>query len=123
MIFSGPGYVRIAGIPDLFSENLRAEWDSGNKDVNTLIMGRAGHSRGPKGVQVSGTDAVPADPNVSFDWVGLCMSGVEVQIEFVVGGRSYPMIGDLRTTGIETSADAPNRASWTYHARMIETGT
>ena len=70
MRYSGPAFVLYNGRPVLQASSIDFSVETDNKDVNTMLLGRAGHSAGAKSVKLSVSSAVPADgPEV--DWVGI----------------------------------------------------
>ena len=60
IVYSRPGYISIAGRVLLQVMKIDVKFDSGNKDVDTLLLQRAGHSLGPQKVSVDVSSAVPA---------------------------------------------------------------
>ena len=120
MEYSGPGYLKLADIPDLETTTLQFNLDTSNKDILTNIKGYGGHSKGPKKVTASWDDAIPKSPLVAVDWVKVAALQGEVNISFVIRGVEYPCVGDIRTAGWQTGADRANSGPATFHGRLVE---
>lgn len=119
--YSGPGYIKLEGIPDLESETITFKLDTGNTSVKTLLKGRAGHSKGAKEVEVTVSDAVPKNPAVRIKWPRIAALQGEINITFVFDGDEYPCVGDIRNASYESGVDKPNSGSFTFSGRLIET--
>lgn len=120
MRYSGPGFILYNGRPVLQSSSIDFNFDSDNKDVNTLLLGRAGHSAGAKNVKVSVSGAIPAG-GLEVDWVAICDAQAEVNLGFVLAGKTYNCAGDVRTTKLGTSTDKANGVDFEFSARLVNT--
>ena len=58
-LYSAPGFIDYDGVPALQPNSVDFNIETDNKDVNTLLLGRAGHSAGSKSVKASVMSAVP----------------------------------------------------------------
>jgi len=119
-LYSGPGYITYRGVPVLQSSSITVDYDSGNKDVDTLLLGRAGHSRGSKKFTINVENPVPA-AGFEVDWMALGLAQGEVELGFVLAGKTWNFVGDIRTTNLRSGVDNPNTQSFTYHARLVGT--
>jgi hypothetical protein len=117
-LYSGPGYILYRGTPVLQSSSISVDYDSGNKDVDTLLLGRAGHSRGPKKYTVNVENPIPA-AGFEFDWDALAFAQGEVELSFRLAGKTWNFIGDIRTSGLKSGVDSANAQSFVYHCRLI----
>ena len=72
-LYSGPGFVLFNGVPVLQAGSITFNVETDNKDVNTLLLGRAGFSAGPKKVQASVDNAIPAI-GMELDWPGIALA-------------------------------------------------
>lgn len=115
--YSPPGYVLFQGRPVLQASTISMDIQTDNKDVNTLLLDRAGHSAGPIKVVISVNNAIPqAGPE--FDWVAVSLAQVEVPLGFVIAGKTYNCEGDIRSVKIDTSTDKANELSFEFHGRI-----
>lgn len=119
--YSAPGAVFYRGRPALEATSITMDLDSGNKDVVTILKGRAGHTAGPLMATIAVDNALPSTgPEV--DWIGLCAAQEEVALVFKIAGDSYAFKGDVRTAKIDTKAEGtPNSVSFSYHATYVGT--
>ena len=119
-VYSGPGFVLLGGIPVLQASNITYKVETDNKDVNTLLLGRAGFSAGPRKVQVSVDNAIPAG-GLEFNWVAIANAQAEVSLGFKIAGVTYNARGDVRSVDITTSTDAANKVSFEFHGTAVGT--
>lgn len=120
-VYSGPGSVEYRGRVLRQAKSIRINVDSGNKDVNTLADGHAGHTPGPKMVTVDVSSAIPAESagGLELDTVALVNSQQEVEFTYVIAGKRYRVKGDLRNTGLSTDAEGgANEQSWQHVGTM-----
>lgn len=116
--YSGPGFVSYQGRPVLQAKSVDVQIQSGNNDVDTLILGRAGHSKGSKKVQIQVDNAIPqAGPEI--DWEGLAEAQEEIPLSFTVAGKTRNCVGDIRDVTVKSSTDAANIISYTFHGRTV----
>lgn len=116
--YSGPGFVIYNGRPVLQAASISLDIQTDNKDVNTLILGRSGHSAGPLKVQVTVSGAVPAS-GLEIDWPAICAAQVQVALAFRIAARTYLFEGDVRSTKLDTSVDKANEVSMEFHGRLV----
>lgn len=116
--YSTPGFVLYAGIPVLQASQVSFTFATDNKDVNTLLLGRAGHSAGPRKVQVDVTSAIPA-AGMEQAWVTIASAQGEVSLAFKIGGKTYNCRGDIRDVKMDTSVDKANDVSFTFHGILV----
>jgi hypothetical protein len=123
MIYSGPARLTYNGVDVLQSESVELSVDTGNKDVDTMHLGRAGHSRGSKKIMLSVKNAIPIE-GFEIDWISLANEGLEVQLGLRIGlTKSYGFIGDIRTARLGSGVDGTNELSFEYHGKIVaETG-
>lgn len=119
-VYSGPGYVMWRGRPVLQANTVSMSVETDNKDVNTLILGRAGHSAGSKKVQMSVNSAVPAS-GLEFDWVAIANAQLEVPLAFKLAGKTYNCTGDVRGVKLDTSTEKANEVSFEFHGKIVST--
>lgn len=115
--YSGPGVIYYRGIPMLQSDSISFRFDSDNKDVNTLILGRSGHSAGAANVKVEVSQAIPLT-GTERPWVQISAAQEEVPLSFKMANGTYNMTGDVRDVTITSSVEAPNKVSFSYSARL-----
>ena len=116
--YSGPGSVLYNGIPLLEVMQMDLDYDSGNKDVDTLAKGNAGFSTGPGKAQVMLKNALPTNgPEV--DWLALSMSKLEIQLTFVLAGKYTTLMGDVRNVKASSSNTGENTFDMTFHGRVV----
>lgn len=117
--YSAPGFITYRGRPALEATSITFDADTGNKDVITILKGRAGHTAGPLMVTINVDNALPADgPEV--DWFALAAAQDEVELGFKIAGNTFRFRGDVRTVKIDTKAEGtPNALSFTYHATYL----
>ncbi len=116
-VYSGPGYVLFEGVPVLQASNITYNVETDNKDVNTLILGRSGFSPGPKKVQVSVDNAIPAeeDGGMELDWPAIAEAQLQVSLAFVIAGVTRNATGDVRGVSAKTSTESANSVSFEFH--------
>jgi hypothetical protein len=112
--YSGPGFVRYRGRNILQSHKISLDFETGNNDVNTSLLGRAGHSPGAKKVVVRVESAVPQG-GLEVDWVGIADAQGVVPLDFVFANRTYACEGDIRSVNLSHEVSNPNAVSWELH--------
>lgn len=117
-LYSTPGFVLYNGIPVLQASSVSFNFMTDNKDVNTLLLGRAGHSAGPRKVQISVTSAVP-QAGMEQAWIAIANAQGEVSLAFKVAGTTYNCTGDIREVKVDTSVDKANDVSFEFHGLLI----
>lgn len=117
-LYSAPGFVLYNGIPVLQASSVSFNFMTDNKDVNTLLLGRAGHSAGPRKVQISVTSAVP-QAGMEQAWIAIANAQGEVSLAFKVAGTTYNCTGDIREVKVDTSVDKANDVSFEFHGLLI----
>lgn len=120
MRYSGPAFVLYNGRPVLQASSIDFSVETDNKDVNTLILGRAGHSAGAKSVKLSVSSAVPAD-GLEVDWVAIANAQAEVPIGVSFAGDTYNCRGDVRSVKLGSSVDKANEVSFEFSGRVVNT--
>lgn len=118
--YSGPGFALYNGVPILQSSSIDFDVQTDNKDVNTQLLGRSGHSPGPKKVQVNVNSAIPQG-GLEFDWVAIANAQLEVPLAFKLAGTTYLMRGDVRNVKISTSVDKANEVTFEFHGSIEST--
>lgn len=118
-VYSGPAVLTYNGVPVLQAESVELSIDTGNKDVDTMHLGRAGHSRGPTKAQLSVKNAVPMG-GFEIDWIKLAELGAEVPLGLEIGlTKSYAFVGDIRSARLGSGVDNANELSFEYHAKIV----
>lgn len=117
--YSGPGYISYRGRPQLQSESIELSYDSGNKDVDTLLLGRAGHSSGADKVMISVSQAIPK-AGMEVDWVAVAAAKSQIDLTFVIAGRAFNTSGDVRTVKLGTNTGNPNSLSLEFHGKLVQ---
>lgn len=116
--YSGPGLVLYQGVPLLQALSVNFQVMTDNKDVNTLALGHAGHSKGPKKVQVQVENAIPSS-GLEVNWVAVANAQVEVALSFKVANKTWNCVGDVREADIKTGTENANGVSFTFHGRIV----
>lgn len=117
--YSGPGYISYRGRPQLQSESIEMSFDSGNKDVDVLLLGRAGHSAGADKVMFSVNQAIPK-AGMEVDWVAVSAAKAQIDLTFTIAGRAYNASGDVRTVKVGTTTGNPNSVSFEFHGKLTQ---
>jgi hypothetical protein len=106
-VYSGPGAVEYRGRVLRQAKSLRINFETNNKDVNTLADGRAGHTPGPKLVTVDVSSAIPAESagGLEVDFVAISQAQQEVEFTYVLAGTRYRVKGDLRSASMSSDAE------------------
>jgi hypothetical protein len=118
MRYSQPGFVLYSGRPVLQASSIDFSIDTDNKDVNTLLLGRAGHSAGSKSVKASVNSAIP-QAGMEIDWVGIGNAQAEISLGFHLAGKVYNCRGDVRSVKLGTSVDKANEVSFEFSGRIV----
>lgn len=113
-VYSGPGLVLYNGVPVLQASSITYKVETDNKDVVTLALGRAGFSAGPKKVQVSVDNAIPAS-GMEYDWPAIAEAQQQVSLGFVIAGVTRNATGDVRSVDVKTSTESANMVSFEFH--------
>lgn len=116
--YSGPGHVKYRGVPVLQSGSVELDAQTDNKDVNTLLLGRAGHSRGARKVQIQVESAIP-QTGMEIDWVGIANAQTEIPLSFTIANKTWNCVGDVRDTRIRSTVNDANSVSFTFHGRIV----
>jgi hypothetical protein len=117
-IYSAPGFVDYAGVPALQPNSVDFSIETDNKDVHTLLLGRAGHSAGSKSVKASVNSAIP-QAGMEIDWVGIGNAQAEISLGFHLAGKVYNCRGDVRSVKLGTSVDKANEVSFEFSGRIV----
>lgn len=115
--YSGPGFVTVNGRVLLQSSKITMEMDSGNKDVLTILLGRAGHSTGPQMVTINVDSAIPQD-GVEADIPALVLAAATNTLGFKMANTTYTAEGDIRTASLSGSVGDPNATSFSFHGKI-----
>lgn len=123
--YSGPGFVEYRGRVLREAKSIRINFESNNKDVNTLTQGRAGHTPGPKMATVDVSNAVPSESSggLEVDYVALCNAQREVEFVYVIAGRRYRVKGDLRSASLNTDAEGGANEVSFQHVGTLQSTT
>lgn len=116
--YSGPGFILYNGVPVLQASSITYNVETDNKDVNTLLLGRAGFSPGPKKVQASVDNAIPAS-GMELRWPQIAEAQAEVSLAFVIAGVTYNATGDVRSVRVTTSTENANGVSFEFHGTSV----
>lgn len=119
-LYSAPGFIDYSGVPALQPNSVEFNIETDNKDVHTLLLGRAGHSAGSKSVKASVNSAIPA-AGLEIDWVGIANAQQEVNLGFHLAGKVYNCKGDVRSVKLGTSVDKANEVSFEFSGRIVNT--
>lgn len=119
--YSGPGFVLFNGVPVLQASNITYNVETDNKDVNTLLLGRAGFSAGPKKVQASVDNAIPAEEEggMELDWPAIAEAQAQVSLGFSIAGVIRNATGDVRSVRVTTSTENANGVSFEFHGTSV----
>lgn len=117
-VYSNPGFIDYSGVPALQPSSVDFNIETDNKDVNTLLLGRAGHSAGAKSVKASVDSAIP-QAGMEIDWVGIANAQAEVNLGFHLAGKVYNCKGDVRSVKLSTSVDKANAVSFEFNGRIV----
>ena len=117
-LYSGPGFILYSGVPVLEAGSITYNVETDNKDVNTLLLGRAGFSAGPKKVQASVDNAIPAS-GMELDWPAIAEAQSEVSLGFVIAGVTRNATGDVRSVRVTTSTENANGVSFEFHGTSV----
>lgn len=118
-VYSAPALILYNGQPVLQATRVDHTIDTGNKDVITMLLGRAGFTAGPLSATLSISNAVPAD-GPEFDWYAIAAAQVEIALDFKMGGRVVSMRGDIRSVKSSSQAEGtPNGIDFEYSATIL----
>lgn len=117
-VYSAPGFIDYEGVPALQPSSVDFSIETDNKDVNTLLLGRAGHSAGSQSVKASVNSAIPA-AGLEIDWVGIARAQREISLGFHLAGKTYNCKGDVRSVKLGTSTDKANDVSFEFSGRIV----
>ena len=117
--YSGPGFVSYNGRPLLQSKSIEVDIDTQNKDVETLLLGRAGHSAGPAKATFDVSQAIP-QAGLEIDWPAVALQQAQIALTFTVAGRAYNVTGDVRNVKLSTTTDAANAVSFQFHGQVTQ---
>lgn len=123
--YSGPGFVEYRGRVLREAKSIDINFDSNNKDVNTLSQGHAGHTPGPKTVTVDVSSAIPSEASggLEVDFVALCNAQREIELVYVIAGARYRVKGDLRSTKLKTDAEGGANEITYQHVGKLQSTT
>jgi hypothetical protein len=120
--YSRPGYISVAGRVLLQVMKIDVKFDSGNKDVDTLLLGRAGHSLGPQKVSIDVSSAVPA-AGIEGDIITRLINAGTQSFAITFAGTIYNVEGDIRTGGFSTDVGNPNGTDFNVSGKLINTAS
>jgi hypothetical protein len=118
VVYSGPATLFYNSVPVLQAQSVRLKISTNNKSVHTLHLGRAGHSRGSKEIELTVDNAAPEE-GLEVDWELLADAQEEVALGVRFAGTTYECIGDLRDVDMGSSTDDANKVSFTYSAIIV----
>lgn len=122
IVYSRPGYISIAGRVLLQVMKIDVKFDSGNKDVDTLLLQRAGHSLGPQKVSIDVSSAVPA-AGIEGDIIQRLIAAGTQSFAVTYAGTIYNVEGDIRTASFNTSVGDPNGTDFNVSGKLINTAS
>lgn len=118
-VYSAPALILKDGVPVLQATRADITMDTGNKDVMTMLLGRAGFTAGPMSMSLSVSNAVPAD-GPEYNWFAIAAAQVEVPLAFKMAGVTISMVGDLRNVkGSSQAEGTPNAIDFEYSATLV----
>lgn len=120
--YSRPGYISVGGRVLLQASKIDVKFDSGNKDVDTLQLGRAGHSIGPQKVSVDVSSAVPAS-GIEGDIIRRLVQAGTQNFAMTYAGTTYNIEGDIRTAGFMTDVGSPNGTDFNVSGKLLNTAS
>ena len=120
--YSRPGFISIGGRTLLQSMKIDVKFDSGNKDVDTLLLGRAGHSLGPQKVSIDVSSAVPAS-GIEGDIITRLINAGTQSFAITYAGTIYNVEGDIRTAGFSSDVGNPNGTDFNVSGKLINTAS
>lgn len=120
--YSRPGYISVGGRVLLQAMKIDVKFDSGNKDVDTLLLGRAGHSAGPQKVSVDVSSAVPA-AGIEGDIIQRLVQAGTQSFAMTFAGTTYNIEGDIRTAGFMTDVGSPNGTDFNVSGKLLNTAS
>ena len=118
--YSRPGYISVGGRVLLQAMKIDVKFDSGNKDVDTLLLGRAGHSLGPQKVSVDVSSAVPAS-GIEGDIIQRLVNAGTQSFAMTFAGTTYNIEGDIRAAGFSTDVGNPNGTDFNVSGKLLNT--
>mgnify|MGYP000911072834 CR=1 FL=1 len=116
--YSRPGYIAVNGRVLLQVMKVELKLDSGNKDVETLLLGWAGPSVGPQKVEISVSSAVPAT-GIEGDIIPLLVTAGTQSFAITFAGKTYNVEGDIRTAGFSSDVGNPNGTDFTVSGKLL----
>ena len=116
-IYSGPGFVTVNAVPLLQSSYIFFDAGTKNEAVQTRLAGTDGCSVGPQKVMVRVENAVPQS-GLEFDWVGIALARAVLTLGFMIAGKMYTCMGDIRTAKIGTKVADANSVSREFHGKL-----
>jgi len=118
-VYSQPGFLIYRGRPVLQSTQIDYKQDGNNKPVMTLLLGMAGHTPGPTTVELTFSNAIPADgPEV--DWKAVELAKAEIPLTFKMANQSVNLVGMVMSVSASTQTEGtPNKLDVTYSARVV----
>lgn len=120
--YSRPGFISVAGRVLLQVMKVDVNFDSGNKDVDTLLLGRAGHSLGPQKVSIDVSSAVPAS-GIEGDIITRLINAGTQSFAITYAGTIYNVEGDIRTAGFSSDVGNPNGTDFNVSGKLINTAS
>ena len=117
-MYSAPAHILYDGVPVLQSSSVNFQIQTDNKDVLTLLLGRAGHSRGAKKCSVQVENAIPL-AGYEIDWPAVAAAQAEIALSFKIANKTYNCVGDVRDVDIRSGVDNANTMSFTFHGRIV----
>lgn len=124
-LYSGPGFVEYRGRVLREAKSISINFESNNKDVNTLTQGRAGHTPGPKTCTVDVSSAIPSEASggLEVDFVALCNAQAELELTYAIAGKRYRVKGDLRSAKLNTDAEGGANELTYQHVGTLQSTT
>ena len=124
-VYSPPGFIEYRGRVLREAKSIRMNFESNNKDVNTLTGGRAGHTPGPEMVTVDVASAIPnaVSGGLEVDWVALSRARAEVELVYVIADKRYRVKGDLRSVSMQTDAEGGANEISFQHVGTLQSTT
>ena len=118
MEFTKPGSFVVGSTPILTAMNAKCSIDSGDQEIDTLILGMAGFSDGATKISVSGEFAIPST-GLEYDFPTTCATHTTIDVGYRTGGRTYQCRGRVLKADMSTDPNKPSTISVDFKGSIL----
>jgi hypothetical protein len=116
--YSPAGYLRYLGAVLAEVSEVKVDFETNDKDVDTLVKELAGHSNGPLKWKVSFKSAIPKT-GLEADFVDVAIEHRTIELVFRLGTLELTLRGRILSGSLETSVGNVNMSDAVFGGKLV----